>query len=226
MQASLHQIFGTGNLSITLSVGRDINPGEFTAYTVWCDENAISAFAAVERGESNGHLHIQNSVRSKLLKNGQTFELMTAYCRKDAGEPWYVEYQKNITPAQLAAGLQQYADIGGPRLTDAVPLTKKNAVDLAIAFRKRVMQPNAGWDLAETLFQMVSSTRYQPTTSWCLGSGFRYEAAQALFAITLDRAAATKVQTNWIFFNIDGRPQYFMQPEEVEEEQACDQPMA
>ena len=118
---------------------------------------------------------------------------------------------------ERCTGLQQYADIGGPRLTDAVPLTKKNAVDMAIAFRKRVMQPNAGWDLAETLFRMVSSTRYQPTTSWCLGSDFRYEAAQALFAITLDRAAATKVQTNRIFFNIDGRPQYFMQPEEVEE---------
>ena len=40
------------------------------------------------------------------------------------------------TKQERCTGLQQYADIGGPRLTDAVPLTKKNAVDIAIAFRK------------------------------------------------------------------------------------------
>ena len=95
-------------------------------------------------------------------------------------------------------------------------------MEYALAFRERVMPPGGDWDLATTFHEMIISGRYHPTTTWSLGAGLRYEAAQALFEVSLNRLGATKVQTNRIFFNIEGRPTVWLHAPDEEEAQPDD----
>ena len=88
------------------------------------------------------------------------------------------------------------------RLTQ-LPLTKRNAMQVALLFRQQVMPLGGKWHLLAIIPKMVGSDQYRPTTTWAAEAGFRYEAAQAL-EVSIYRTAATRQQTNHVPVVITG----------------------
>ena len=78
---------------------------------------------------------------------------------------------------------------------------------LTLLFRMQIMLVCGDRDLSETLFTIwCTAHAIPPSSTWALGAGFLYEAAQALFDIALDRSACTRILTNRIFFTFADKP--------------------
>jgi len=110
---------------------------------------------------------VGHHILTKTLRNTglYTFIEMLGYCIKNKGHNHFECVHRNVTPEQIAEGIEEYIKHGTPFAKNKIVLTHKNLIERATTFCRYKLKKQLGSTLPSTLLPMLHSRQYIPSAS-------------------------------------------------------------